>query len=114
MAVVDAAVPPDAVVRLPPRQSPPKPQTAAAPEGNGTPPDRPAPARRTGRQTAALVVLGILGGLFAFLALAFTVFGADDPETSTGEWAALAGFLWAVTALLAWPAVRILRGTRRT
>ncbi|MFF6803398.1 MULTISPECIES: hypothetical protein [Streptomyces] len=47
------------------------------------------------------------------MALAVTVFGADDPETGTGEWAALSGFLWGVTALAVWPAVRILRRTRR-
>ncbi|MGY5007204.1 hypothetical protein ACWDFR_41240 [Streptomyces sp. 900105755] len=60
-----------------------------------------------------MVVLGLFGGLFAFLALAVTVFGGSDPETSTGEWIALAGFLWGVTALFAGPAVRILRRTRR-
>ncbi|MDV9170484.1 insulinase family protein, partial [Streptomyces sp. W16] len=73
-----------------------------------------APARRTGGQTAALVVLFLLGGLFAFLALAMTAFGGGDPDSSTGEWLGLAGFLWAVTGLLVWPAVRILRRTRRT
>ncbi|MGW0575446.1 insulinase family protein [Streptomyces sp. NPDC002920] len=109
MAAVDVAVPPAAVIRLPPRQQQPKPKPEPRAEAAAAP-----PARRTGGQTAALVVLGILGGLCAFLALAFTVFGADDPETSTGEWAAIAGFLWGVTALLAWPAVRILRSTRRT
>ncbi|MGW2722761.1 hypothetical protein [Streptomyces sp. NPDC001492] len=44
---------------------------------------------------------------------AVTAFG-DDPQTSTGEWAAMAGFLWGTTVLLAWPVVRILRRTRRT
>ncbi|MGV9244578.1 insulinase family protein [Streptomyces sp. NPDC003710] len=117
MAALDAAVPHHAVVWLPPRQQRPAPREAAAPGGEaetgaGTS-ARPAPARRTGRQTAAVVAFGILGGFFAFLALLFTVFGAGDPETSTGEWAAIAGFLWGVAALLAWPAVRILRRTRR-
>jgi hypothetical protein len=59
------------------------------------------------------VVLGLLGGLCGFLALLVTVFGAGDPQTTTGEWAAISGFLWGVTALLWWPAVRILRRTRR-
>ncbi|MGI5455443.1 hypothetical protein ACQEWB_20150 [Streptomyces sp. CA-249302] len=58
-------------------------------------------------------MLGVFGGLFAFLALAVTIFGGGDPGTGTGEWIALAGFLWAVTGLLAWPAVRIVRRTRR-
>jgi predicted Zn-dependent peptidase len=115
MAALDAAVPPAAVVWLPPRQQPPKPQAAAAPaaSGDGGTPGRPAPTRRTGGQTAALVVLGLLGGLCGFLALLVTVFGAGDPQTTTGEWAAISGFLWGVTALLWWPAVRILRRTRR-
>jgi predicted Zn-dependent peptidase len=110
MATLDAAVPPHARVQLPPRQSAPRaeaPAPAPAAE-NGA-----APARRTGGQTAALVVLFVLGGLFAFLALAMTAFGGGDPASSTGEWLGLAGFLWAVTGLLLWPAVRILRRTRR-
>ncbi|MFR0353289.1 insulinase family protein [Streptomyces sediminimaris] len=115
MAAVDVAVPPAAVVRLPPRQQPSGPRAAAARAG-GESPGRPAPAaaRRTGRQTATLVVSGLLGACFAFLALAVTVFGGDDPETGTGEWIALAGFLWGITALLAWPAIRVLRRTRRS
>jgi hypothetical protein len=114
MAAVDAAVSPAAVVRLPPRHLPPKAQSAVTQAGNESPEQAaPAVVRRTGPQTAALVVLGLLAGLFAFLALAVTVFGGGDPETSTGEWIAIAGFLWAVTALCAWPAVRILRRTRR-
>ncbi|MFF8944211.1 insulinase family protein [Streptomyces sp. NPDC014864] len=125
MAVVEAAVPPAAVVRLPPRQRTPAPEPGtergtepgAASDGSGVngagSPQRGAPTRRTGRQTAALVVLGLLGGLFGLLALVFTVFGGGDPETSTGEWVAIAGFLWGVTGLLAWPAVWILRRTRR-
>ncbi|MFF4212547.1 insulinase family protein [Streptomyces sp. NPDC001796] len=116
MAAVDAAVPQSAVVWLPPRQQQPKARPAAASQGNGETSangeQRPAPARRTGRQTAAVVVFGLLAGLFAFLALAVTVFGRD-PQTSTGEWLGIAGFMWGVTALLAWPAVRILRRTRR-
>ncbi|MEU6216514.1 insulinase family protein [Streptomyces sp. NPDC047022] len=116
MATIDAAVPPNAVVWLPPRQQRPKPEAATVSSGNGETPAAggAAPtARRTGQQTAALVVFGLLGGLCALLALAVTVFGDDDPGTSTGEWIAIAGFLWGVTALVAWPAVRILRRTRR-
>ncbi|MET8133251.1 hypothetical protein [Streptomyces sp. NPDC005251] len=69
--------------------------------------------RRTGGQTVAVVLFCVLSGFFAFLALALTVFGAGDPEISTGEWIAFSGFLWAVSALLAWPAARILRRTTR-
>ncbi|MFF3910678.1 M16 family metallopeptidase [Streptomyces sp. NPDC001848] len=119
MATIDAAVPRSAVVWLPPRQQQPKARPATGSQGNGaaraTPGNgeqRPAPARRTGLQTAAVIVFGLLAGLFAFLALAVTVFGRD-PQTSTGEWLGIAGFMWGVTALLAWPAVRILRRTRR-
>ncbi|MET7473405.1 insulinase family protein [Streptomyces sp. NPDC005648] len=112
MASIDVAVPPEAVIRLPPRPQQPKapprqPRSTAAPSGTEAP-----AVRRTGRQTAAVVVFGLLSGLFAFIALAVTVFG-HDPQTSTGEWAGLSGFLWGVTALLAWPAVRILRRYRR-
>ncbi|MCZ1000456.1 insulinase family protein [Streptomyces mirabilis] len=74
---------------------------------------RKASARRTGGQTAMLVIFGLLAGLWSLLALSYTVFGASDPETSTGEWAGLTVFLWAVGALLAWPAVRAVRSTRR-
>ncbi|MET7484296.1 insulinase family protein [Streptomyces sp. NPDC005538] len=109
MATLDAAVPPHARVELPPRQSAPRADAPTAPVAQGGP----APARRTGAQTAGLVVLGLFGALFAFCALAVTVFSGSDPETSTGEWIGLSGFLWAVTGLLVWPAVRILRRTRR-
>ncbi|WP_051801326.1 insulinase family protein [Streptomyces sp. NRRL F-525] len=109
MATLDAAVPPHARVQLPPRQSAPRAEAPAAPAAQ----DGAAPARRTGGQTAALVVFFGLGGLFAFLALAVTVFGGGDPETSTGEWIGLAAFMWAVTGLLVWPALRILRRTRK-
>ena len=109
MATLDAAVPPHARVQLPPRQSAPRAEAPTAPAAR----DGAAPAKRTGGQTAALVVLFGLGGLFAFLALAVTVFGGGDPETSTGEWIGLAGFMWVITGLCAWPAVRILRRTRK-
>ncbi|MFL5994651.1 MAG: M16 family metallopeptidase [Streptomyces sp.] len=113
MAALDAAVPPHARVQLPPRQRVPSAQVAEAAEAHGASGPAQSATRRTGGQTAGLVVLSVLGGLFAFLALAVTVFGGGDPETSTGEWIGLAGFLWAVTGLLAWPAIRILRRTRR-
>ncbi|MGV9322301.1 insulinase family protein [Streptomyces sp. NPDC003660] len=124
MAVIDAAVPPDAVVPLPPRSHPPSLDrapttgTTTAARAKSTPPavgtataDRP---RRTAGRTVAMVLLGILGGCFALLALMLTVFGADDPDTSTGEWLAISGFLWGVTVLLVWPAARIARRTSRT
>ncbi|MFJ8004172.1 peptidase M16 family protein [Streptomyces fagopyri] len=111
MATIDAAVHPGEVVRLPPRQRQPRPETDAS-AGTG-PSGKAAPARRTGGQTALLVLFGVLAGLWSLLALSYTVFGFSDPETTTGEWAALTVFLWAVGALLAWPAVRVLRGTRR-
>ncbi|MGV9990902.1 insulinase family protein [Streptomyces sp. NPDC003374] len=156
MAVLDAAVPPDAVVWLPARQQPPRPRPAmpgakgakgakdaedaevaergsganrtgrgsggrgadsadgaSGRQGRAEAREPSAPTLRTGPQTAALVAFGILAGLCGFVALVFTVFDADDPETSAGEWIAISGFLWAVTALAAWPAVRILRRTRR-
>ncbi|MFE9442434.1 hypothetical protein ACFYO2_26305 [Streptomyces sp. NPDC006602] len=131
MATLDAAVPPTATVRLPPRQRQPRPNAdiasaagdaardAGGPArrtGSGTGSGRAgktAPAWRTGGQTAALVVFGILAGLCSCVALAYTVFGVSDPQTTTGEWAALAAFLWGVAALPAWPAVRIVRRTRR-
>ncbi|MFJ9628906.1 insulinase family protein [Streptomyces sp. NPDC101175] len=107
MATLDAAVPPHARVELPPRSAPRAEAPPARPVGEST---AAAPARRTGGQTAALVVLFLLGGLFAFVALAMTVFGRD-PDSGTGEWLGLSGFLWAVTGLIVWPAVRILRRT---
>ncbi|MFF4824304.1 insulinase family protein [Streptomyces sp. NPDC001312] len=117
MAVVAAAVPPAVVVWLPPRERTPASEPVPAPGGGGAiragSPGRATPTRRTGGQTAALVVFGLLGALFGFLALSFTVFGADDPETSTGELISISGFMWGLTALLAWPTVRILRRTRR-
>ncbi|MFB6956441.1 hypothetical protein ACFCYB_05235 [Streptomyces sp. NPDC056309] len=117
MAVVAAAVPPAVVVWLPPRERTPASEPVPGPGGGGAiragSPGRATPTRRTGGQTAALVVFGLLGALFGFLALSFTVFGADDPETSTGELISISGFMWGLTALLTWPAVRILRRTRR-
>ncbi|OAH14153.1 hypothetical protein [Streptomyces jeddahensis] len=55
----------------------------------------------------------MIAGLWSLVAVAYTVFGATDPETTTGEWAALTVFLWIIAAGLAWPAVRIQRRTRR-
>ncbi|MFI6401354.1 insulinase family protein [Streptomyces sp. NPDC050548] len=109
MAMLDAAVPPHARVQLPPRQSAPRAEAPASAPAAGS--GAAAPVRRTGGQTAAMVALFLLGGLFAFVALATTVFG-HDPDSGTGEWLGLSGFLWAVTGLIVWPAVRILRRTR--
>ncbi|MFE2703161.1 peptidase M16 family protein [Streptomyces mirabilis] len=124
MATIDAAVHPSAVVQLPPRQrqQQQRRQGGAASAGQaggsgagqqGQQAQRKASARRTGGLTAMLVIFGLLAGLWSLLALSYTVFGASDPETSTGEWAGLTVFLWAVGALLAWPAVRVVRSTRR-
>jgi hypothetical protein len=120
MATIDAAVHPSATVWLPPRQNRPRPATdrkAGAPPttgattgGQGKNP----PTRRTGGQTAVLIVFGLAAGLWSCLALLLTFFGATDPETTTGEWIAMSLFFWIVAALLAWPAIRILRRTRRT
>ncbi|MEU6773352.1 insulinase family protein [Streptomyces sp. NPDC046759] len=113
LAVVDAAVPPAAVVRLPPRQNRPRPETAAAaPAGRDVSSPPPAPVRRTAGQTAALIVLGLLTVVCAFVALSVTAFG-NDPQTGVGAWIGLSVFLWGLTGLLAWPAVRIVRRTRR-
>ncbi|MEU6817254.1 insulinase family protein [Streptomyces sp. NPDC046860] len=117
MATIDAAVPPHAVVRLPPRQQPtagPAP-AAASPSGaaQGASPGGRTFTRRTVMQSVGLVVLGILAVLSGLVALSFTVFEAEDPELTMGEWIAISAFLWGVTALLVWPAVRIVRTTRR-
>ncbi|MFD8296828.1 M16 family metallopeptidase [Streptomyces bauhiniae] len=112
MAALDAAVPPQAVVHLPPRQQPAaRPASSAAPQG--TSPGARTPTRRTVAQSIGLVVLVILAVLSGFVALSFTVFEAEDPELTMGEWLALSGFLWGITGLLVWPAVRIVRTTRR-
>ncbi|MGW2211029.1 M16 family metallopeptidase [Streptomyces sp. NPDC001781] len=117
MAALDAAVPPHAVVHLPPRQQPAaRPASSAArQEGGGAQGAAGArtPTRRTVVQSIGLVVLVILAVLGGFVALSFTVFEAEDPELTMGEWLALSGFLWGVTGLLVWPAVRIVRTTRR-
>ncbi|MEU3981576.1 insulinase family protein [Streptomyces sp. NPDC026672] len=108
MARLDAALPPQAVVELPPRERRPQPSPRPAAE-----PGARTPTRRTGGQTATLVITGLLAALTGFFALIFTVFGADDSETTTADWVTITAFMWGVTALLAWPAVRILRHTRR-
>ncbi|MFG3198875.1 insulinase family protein [Streptomyces sp. NPDC048208] len=118
MATIDAAVPPHAVVWLPPRQQQAaRPATAAASHEGGTAQGSASGARtftrRTVMQSIGLVVLGILGVLCGLMALAFTVFEAEDPELTTGEWIAISAFFWGITALLVWPAVRIVRTTRR-
>lgn len=110
LATIDAAVPPHALVWLPPRQQPPKkPVSSAAPEAAGAR----TPARRTVMQSIGLVVLSVLAVLFGLPALAVTVFEAKDPELGVAGWAVLSLFLWGVTGLLVWPAVRISRTTRR-
>ncbi|MGW1029171.1 insulinase family protein [Streptomyces sp. NPDC002577] len=120
MATIDAAVHPSATVWLPPRQTPPKADAGATAGGSAAAAagaarsGQPARPRRTGAQTAGLVVFGVLAGLWSLVAVAYTVFGATDPETTTGEWAGLTVFLWIIAAGLAWPAVRIQRRTRRT
>ncbi|MER5181761.1 insulinase family protein [Streptomyces sp. NPDC002896] len=114
MATIDAAVHPAATVWLPPRQQPRADAGAAADGASPARSGRPAPARRTGAQTAGLVIFGVLAGLWSLVAAAYTIFGVSDPETTTGEWAALTVFLWIVAAGLALPAVRIQRRTRRT
>ncbi|MFD8736840.1 insulinase family protein [Streptomyces sp. NPDC059618] len=117
MATVDAAVPPGTAVQLPPRQRRPerpageslgRDSGSAVEQGKGA-----ARTRRTAGQTAVLVVFGTLAGLWSLFALMYTVFGFGDPETGVGGWAALSAFLWCVGGLLAYPAVRIRRGTRK-
>ncbi|MCX3062073.1 insulinase family protein, partial [Streptomyces sp. GXMU-J5] len=72
-----------------------------------------APTRRTGGQTALLVVFGLLTVVWGLIALLYCIGGATDSETSTGEWIVTSLFMWGVDALFAWPAVRVLRRTRR-
>lgn len=108
MAVLDTALPPAAVVPQPPRSTPPVPEPPVRREAPAQ--AKAAPRRRTAGQTVAVVLLGLLTVLLAFVALAVTV---ARSEFSTGEWVVTAGFLWGVTALCAWPAIRILRDTRR-
>ncbi|MFJ5521016.1 M16 family metallopeptidase [Streptomyces griseoluteus] len=109
MAALDAAVPPQAVVHLPRRQpqaAAPRPRTAAATSG-------PAPARRTWGQRIGIFLLLSLAALLAFVALAWTVGGAGDPETGAGEYAILTCVLWAAVAGVGWPAVSMLRRPRK-
>ncbi|MFI9393789.1 M16 family metallopeptidase [Streptomyces bauhiniae] len=110
MAALDAAVPPHAVVHLPPRQQPQpaarRPETATT--GGGT-----APVRRTWGQRIGIFLLLSLAALLAFVALAWTIGGAGDPETGAGEYAILTGVLWAAVAGVGWPAVSMLRRPRQ-
>ena len=55
----------------------------------------------------------ILAVLWAGVSLLFTIVGATDPETTAAEATIMSLFCWGVDGLLAWPAVRILRTTRR-
>ncbi|MFI8091965.1 hypothetical protein ACIF9R_27190 [Streptomyces sp. NPDC086080] len=95
MAAVDAAVPSSVVVPLPPRERTPAPEPA--PEASGAPrvgsSEPAATTRRTGLQTAALVVSVLSCAVFGFLALAVSVFGGDEPDTGVGKWVAIAGFM---------------------
>jgi threonine/homoserine/homoserine lactone efflux protein len=59
-----------------------------------------------------MVGFGVIAGLWSCLALLMTVVGADDPQTTTGEWIVISVLSWLVAAALAWPAWRILRRTR--
>ncbi|MGV9787177.1 insulinase family protein [Streptomyces sp. NPDC003435] len=118
MAALDAAVPPHAVVWLPPRQQPAaRPTATAAPQegghAQGSSSGGRTPTRRTVMQSIGLVLFVILAVLSGFVALAFTVFEAEDPELTMGEWLAISAFFWGITGLLVWPAVRIVRTTRR-
>ncbi|MFJ8732515.1 M16 family metallopeptidase [Streptomyces bauhiniae] len=110
MAALDAAVPPHAVVHLPPRQQPQpaarRPETATT--GGGA-----APVRRTWGQRIGIFLLLSLAALLAFVALAWTIGGAGDPETGAGEYAILTGVLWAAVAGVGWPAVSMLRRPRQ-
>ncbi|MFG2563384.1 M16 family metallopeptidase [Streptomyces sp. NPDC048496] len=116
LASVDAAVAPDAVVPLPARPRPPMPEDAAAASapragqgaGRGA-----APTRRTGLQTAVMILFGLLAGLSGLVALTFTLTGAGDPEFTLTDWIFASVVMWGFTGLLAWPAVRVLRQTRR-
>jgi hypothetical protein len=118
MFELDAAVHPSATVRLPPRQNRPQVRTSASPAatnpvvgGNGKG-KRPT-TERTRAQTVVLVVFLLLSIPWSGLALLITAFGATDPQTTTGEWIGMTVFFWLVAALLAWPAIRVLRRTRR-
>ncbi|TGN73692.1 insulinase family protein [Streptomyces bauhiniae] len=109
MAALDAAVPPHAVVHLPPRQQPQpaarRPEPVATASGA-------APARRTWGQRIGIFLLLSLTALLAFVALAWTVGGAGDPETGAGEYTILTCVLWAAVAGVGWPAVSMLRRPR--
>ncbi|MFH8936729.1 insulinase family protein [Streptomyces griseosporeus] len=109
LAALDAALPPAAVVPQPPRERRPftPAQHSAHPHATA---QAPAFRRRTTGQTVSLVIWGILTVLLAFVALSVTV---ARSEFSTGEWVVMLGILWGITALCAWPAIRILRDTRR-
>jgi predicted Zn-dependent peptidase len=106
MSTLDAALPPAAVVPQPAR-----PRRQPVPEAAGTASAATAaPRRRTAGQTVALVLLGLATVLLAFVALSVTV---ARSEFGAGEWAVTVGILWGLTALCAWPAVRIARRTGR-
>ncbi len=109
---IDAAVHPSAVVQLPPRQRQQQQRRQGAASagqaggsGAGQQAQRKASARRTGGQTAMLVIFGLLAGLVSWPSVhRLRRLGPGDQHR---EWAGLTVFLWAVGALLAWPAVRV-------
>ncbi|MET8812949.1 insulinase family protein [Streptomyces sp. NPDC004549] len=115
MAGIDVAVPRAAVVSLPPRQQVPtsqSPETASSSSGSGARAGRPAPTRRTALQTVVLILFGLFGGLSALVSLLFTAFGYDK-EYGFTDWLITVVVMWGFTALVSWPAVRVLRRTRR-
>ncbi|MGW4491571.1 insulinase family protein [Streptomyces sp. NPDC004376] len=115
MAGIDVAVPRAAVVPLPPRQQVPtsqSPEAASSSSGSGGRAGRPAPTRRTALQTVVLILFGLFGGLSALVSLLFTAFGYDK-EYGFTDWLITVVVMWGFTALVSWPAVRVLRRTRR-
>ncbi|MYQ47555.1 insulinase family protein, partial [Streptomyces sp. SID4985] len=113
MAGIDAAVPRAAVVVLPPRQQVPRPESPATPAAAGSGGSgRPAQVRRTALQTVVLILFGLFGGLSALVSLLFTAFGYDA-EYGFTDWLITVVVMWGFTALVSWPAVRVLRRTRR-
>lgn len=121
IAAIDAVVHPSSVVWLPPRQNRPRakpaPERAAAERRgdgrrrrgrSGSP-----PATRTRGQTAVMIFFGVVAALWSGLALLITVFGATDPQTTTGDWIGMTVFFWLVAAALAVPSWWIVRRTRR-
>lgn len=121
LAGIDAAVHPASVVWLPPRQnrprpSPPKNTAAGRRSGGRRRAGTAGSARvpRTRAQTVIMLFFGTVAALWSCLALMMTVFGADDPETTTGEWIVMCVVFWLVAAALGLPTWWIMRHTRRS